>query len=182
MAGLKDVVLMRFVPERAQTGLALLRVWTGATLFLRHGLEKQPAHWVQFMAHFPDPVGIGSHPSFFDRVLLRFRLRNAADDRSGDALGCSLLLWKYLCRLGFRPSLRVLRQGSRERSRGTDGALSRSAAHIADRRARSTLSRPRPGSETIIFISAGCPTFRGFRKVGFHEILPHRILSCGYYV
>ncbi len=43
MAGVKDVLLMRFVPERAQTGLALLRVWTGATLFLRHGLEKQPA-------------------------------------------------------------------------------------------------------------------------------------------
>ena len=64
MARVKDVLLMRFVPERAQTGLALLRVLTGATLFLRHGLEKQPAHWVQFMAHFPDPVGIGPHASF----------------------------------------------------------------------------------------------------------------------
>jgi putative oxidoreductase len=28
-------------------------------------LEKQPAHWAQFMAHFPDPVGIGPHASFF---------------------------------------------------------------------------------------------------------------------
>ena len=55
---------MRFVPERAQTGLALLPVLTGATPFLRHGLEKQEAHWVQFMAHFPDPVGIGPHASF----------------------------------------------------------------------------------------------------------------------
>jgi putative oxidoreductase len=64
MARVKDALLMRFVPERAQTGLALLRVLTGATLFLRHGLEKQPAHWVQFMAHFPDPVGIGPHASF----------------------------------------------------------------------------------------------------------------------
>jgi putative oxidoreductase len=64
MAGLKDVLSMRFVPERPQAGLALLRVCTGATLFLRHGFEKQPAHWAQFMAHFPDPVGIGPHPSF----------------------------------------------------------------------------------------------------------------------
>lgn len=64
MAGLKDIVTMRFVPERTAAGLALLRVWTGVTLFVRHGWEKQPAHWAQFMAHFPDPIGIGSHPSF----------------------------------------------------------------------------------------------------------------------
>jgi putative oxidoreductase len=55
---------MRFISERPQAGLALLRIWTGATLFLRHGWEKQPAHWAQFMAHFPNPIGIGSHPSF----------------------------------------------------------------------------------------------------------------------
>ena len=65
MAGIKNILLMRFVPERSQLGLALLRVWIGATLFLRHGWEKQPAHWAQFMAHFPDPIGIGAHPSFF---------------------------------------------------------------------------------------------------------------------
>lgn len=64
MAGIKDIFTMRLVPERTAAGLALLRVWTGATLFLRHGWEKQPAHWAQFMAHFPDPIGIGSHPSF----------------------------------------------------------------------------------------------------------------------
>jgi putative oxidoreductase len=64
MASVKDVVSMRFVPESAQAGLAVLRVWTGATLFLRHGWEKQPAHWAQFMAHFPDPIGIGPHASF----------------------------------------------------------------------------------------------------------------------
>lgn len=64
MADLNDIFLMRFVPERAQVGLAVLRVWTGATLFLRHGWEKRPAHWAQFMAHFPNPVGVGSHASF----------------------------------------------------------------------------------------------------------------------
>jgi putative oxidoreductase len=64
MPNVKDVLLMRFVPERPQVGLAILRVWTGATLFMRHGWEKQPAHWAQFMAHFPNPIGIGSHESF----------------------------------------------------------------------------------------------------------------------
>src|ERR1700733_14655741 len=64
MADLRDVLSMRFLPERPQAGLALLRVWTGATLFLRHGWEKNPTHWAQFMAHFPNPIGIGSHPSF----------------------------------------------------------------------------------------------------------------------
>jgi putative oxidoreductase len=72
MASFKDILLMRFVRERTQAGLALLRVWTGATLFLRHGLEKQPAHWAQFMAHFPDPIGIGSHPSFVIAFLSDF--------------------------------------------------------------------------------------------------------------
>ena len=65
MAGVKNLLSMRFLTERPEIGLALLRVWTGATLFLRHGWEKQPAHWAQFMSHFPNPIGIGSHPSFF---------------------------------------------------------------------------------------------------------------------
>ena len=65
MAGVKNLLSMRFLTERPEIGLALLRVWTGATLFLRHGWEKQPAHWAQFMAHFPNPIGIGSHASFF---------------------------------------------------------------------------------------------------------------------
>ena len=64
MADFKDVLSMRFLTERPQAGLALLRICTGATLFLRHGWEKNPAHWKQFMAHFPNPIGIGSHPSF----------------------------------------------------------------------------------------------------------------------
>lgn len=49
----------------SEVGLAILRIGTGAALFLRHGWEKQPMHWAQFMAHFPDPVHIGSRPSFF---------------------------------------------------------------------------------------------------------------------
>ena len=55
-----------------QAGLALLRIGTGVTLFLRHGWEKQPMHWGQFLAHFPDPIHIGSHPSFFIAFLADF--------------------------------------------------------------------------------------------------------------
>ena len=29
-------------------------------------------HWAQFMAHFPDPIHIGSHPSFFIAFLSDF--------------------------------------------------------------------------------------------------------------
>jgi putative oxidoreductase len=65
MPALRNIVTMRFIPGSSQAALAVLRVVTGATLFLRHGLEKQPAHWAQFMVHFPNPIGIGSHPSFF---------------------------------------------------------------------------------------------------------------------
>jgi putative oxidoreductase len=68
----RDLVTMRFIPERPSAALALLRVWTGATLLLRHGWEKQPAHWAQFMAHFPNPIGIGSHPSFLFAFLSDF--------------------------------------------------------------------------------------------------------------
>lgn len=48
-----------------EPGLAILRIGTGLTLFLRHGWEKQPMHWAQFLAHFPDPVHLGAKPSFF---------------------------------------------------------------------------------------------------------------------
>jgi putative oxidoreductase len=65
MAAIRDFITMRFVRESSPSGLVLLRLWTGAVLFLRHGWEKQPAHWTQFLAHFPNPIGIGSHPSFF---------------------------------------------------------------------------------------------------------------------
>ena len=72
MTSVKDVLSMRFVSERGQAGLAVLRVCTGATLFLRHGLEKQPAHWAQFMAHFPIRLGLGRMRPFslhFFRIL-----------------------------------------------------------------------------------------------------------------
>lgn len=64
MAGFGRVLRMEFVPQPQAIGLAQLRIVTGLVLFLRHGWEKRPSHWAQFMAHFPDPLHIGSHPSF----------------------------------------------------------------------------------------------------------------------
>jgi putative oxidoreductase len=72
MTSFRDAIVATFVPTHTELGLAVLRVSTGATLFLRHGLEKQPAHWAQFLAHFPDPIGIGSHPSFFVAFISDF--------------------------------------------------------------------------------------------------------------
>jgi hypothetical protein len=40
MTNVRDILGMLFVPERPEVGIAFLRVWTGATLFLRHGWEK----------------------------------------------------------------------------------------------------------------------------------------------
>jgi hypothetical protein len=50
MPSVKNVLSMRFVPEQTQLGLAVLRVCTGLSLFLRHGWEKR--QWAQFTAHF----------------------------------------------------------------------------------------------------------------------------------
>lgn len=72
MASIKKFLSLDFSPERTQAGLAILRVWIGATLFVRHGWEKQPAHWAQFLAHFPDPIGIGPHASFMIAFLSDF--------------------------------------------------------------------------------------------------------------
>lgn len=44
-------------------GLLLLRVISGLTLFIKHGVEKLTNH-AHMASHFPDPVHIGRHPSF----------------------------------------------------------------------------------------------------------------------
>ncbi|HET9086655.1 MAG TPA: DoxX family protein [Acidobacteriaceae bacterium] len=44
-------------------GLLLLRVISGLSLFIKHGVEKLTNH-AHMASHFPDPVHIGRHPSF----------------------------------------------------------------------------------------------------------------------
>jgi putative oxidoreductase len=66
MGKAKDVLLMRFLPERTQIALTILRVWTGVELFMQHGWEKRPERWGWYMVHFiQNPIGIGTHASFF---------------------------------------------------------------------------------------------------------------------
>lgn len=58
--------------DATELGIGILRIGTGVTLFLRHGWEKQPMHWAQYMAHFPDPIHIGSRPSFLIAFVADF--------------------------------------------------------------------------------------------------------------
>ena len=58
------LLTMRFLPKQTDLGLVMLRIGLGITLFLRHGWEKRPGHWQQFLSAFPDPIGIGSQASF----------------------------------------------------------------------------------------------------------------------
>ncbi len=53
MSSWKNLVGAGFLPSSPRLSLTVLRVVTGATLFLRHGWEKRPTHWAVFMAHFP---------------------------------------------------------------------------------------------------------------------------------
>ena len=44
-------------------GLLLLRVTSGLSIFIKHGIEKLSNH-AHMASRFPDPVHIGRHPSF----------------------------------------------------------------------------------------------------------------------
>lgn len=59
---LKKLLSCGFVPQNADLGLLALRIWAGASLFLKHGFEK-PTNFSQMAAHFPDPLNIGPVPS-----------------------------------------------------------------------------------------------------------------------
>jgi putative oxidoreductase len=55
---LKNILLMKFLPRCTDTGLLVLRIFVGAPLFLRHGIEKIFG-FSDMAQHFPDPIGIG---------------------------------------------------------------------------------------------------------------------------
>jgi len=60
----KSVLSTSFLPASPRFSLTVLRIATGATLFLRHGWEKNPAHWSAYMAHFPSLFHLGSPLTF----------------------------------------------------------------------------------------------------------------------
>jgi putative oxidoreductase len=46
------------LPTLVNIGLLILRIWLGAGLFVKHGLEKV-IHFPEMAAHFPDPIHVG---------------------------------------------------------------------------------------------------------------------------
>jgi putative oxidoreductase len=50
-------------PLDRDLGLLILRLWMGLPLLLKHGMEKITGYSTM-AAHFPDPLHIGSYPSF----------------------------------------------------------------------------------------------------------------------
>lgn len=47
------------LPTQVNIGLLILRIWLGAGLFIKHGLEKI-LHFPAMAAHFPDPIHVGA--------------------------------------------------------------------------------------------------------------------------
>ncbi|TDW96834.1 DoxX family protein [Dinghuibacter silviterrae] len=56
------------IPVRIDIALLLLRVWAGASLFVKHGLEKV-THFQDMAAHFPDPIHIGPRLSLIYALI-----------------------------------------------------------------------------------------------------------------
>jgi len=56
------------IPLGINIALLILRVWAGAGLFVKHGLEKV-IHFQDMMSHFPDPIHIGPKVSFICALL-----------------------------------------------------------------------------------------------------------------
>src|ERR1700722_17216971 len=59
---LKLYLQFSFIPHSADLALLVLRVWFGASLFLKHGTDKLFAYSAM-VARFPDPLHIGTHAS-----------------------------------------------------------------------------------------------------------------------
>ena len=62
------VLQLGFLPSSTGVALCALRLWLGLSMLLLHGWGKLSG-FSQMAAHFPDPLGIGSHASFALTVL-----------------------------------------------------------------------------------------------------------------
>jgi putative oxidoreductase len=63
MPRVRRVLLLGSISPRIDLALLVLRLWVGATLFLRHGLEKLFGS-ADAISQFPDPLHLGSYVSF----------------------------------------------------------------------------------------------------------------------
>jgi putative oxidoreductase len=59
---IKDIFATDTSARRLGAGLFILRVLTGLSLFLNHGVEKLTGY-PTMVQHFPDPIHIGAHAS-----------------------------------------------------------------------------------------------------------------------
>ncbi len=57
---IKGFITSKSSSSTTGTGLLLLRVFAGMSLFLKHGLEKLTGYSTM-VQHFPDPIHIGAH-------------------------------------------------------------------------------------------------------------------------
>lgn len=56
------------IPLRIDIALLILRVWVGASLFVKHGLEKV-THFQDMEPHFPDPIHVGVKASLIYAMI-----------------------------------------------------------------------------------------------------------------
>jgi putative oxidoreductase len=63
MPRVRRVLLLGSISPRIDLALLVLRVWVGASLFLRHGLERLFGS-ADAISQFPDPLHLGSYVSF----------------------------------------------------------------------------------------------------------------------
>ena len=65
---IKNLVASKSTAMSASTGLLILRVFTGLSLFLKHGLEKLTGYSTM-VQHFPNPLHIGAHATLAFALL-----------------------------------------------------------------------------------------------------------------
>src|ERR1700751_527391 len=63
MPRVRRVLLLGSISPRIDLALLVLRVWVGASLFLRHGVQMFFGS-ADAISQFPDPLHLGSHVSF----------------------------------------------------------------------------------------------------------------------
>jgi len=65
---MNSFIRLSFLPHAQNLALLTLRIFAGASLFIRHGLEKVTG-FSQMAQHFPDPLHIGAHSSLAFALL-----------------------------------------------------------------------------------------------------------------
>jgi putative oxidoreductase len=65
---IRRLLQLEFLPKSLDGALLVLRVWMGASLFLKHGFEKLTGY-SRMVTHFPNPLHLGTHFSLAFALL-----------------------------------------------------------------------------------------------------------------